>query len=234
MTQMAPIPSMPSRRAAWKLGLGMAARIALSLILLFSAYFFIPTKDVGSEQSDLPYVLLELLIFGAVVAVQVPAIIKAKYPILRAIEALTLVIAFYLLIFARIYLSNSLGDPGVFSHPLNHTTALYFTVTVFATVGFGDIVATTDSMRGLVTVQMLLNLVVLGLIIRLLSSAAQRGVARHRSAPAAAPPAGPADPAPLLPPGTPSAEPPVTPSAVLSAEPTAARSAEPQQDTPRQ
>ncbi len=186
----------------------MATRIVLSLVVLFSVYFFLPTKEIGSEQSDLPYVVLELLIFGAVVAVQVPAIIKAKYPILRAVEALTLVIAFYLLIFARIYLSNSLGDPTVFNHPLNHTTALYFTVTVFATVGFGDIVAATDGMRGLVTVQMLLNLVVLGLIIRLLSSAAQRGVAKHRSAGPAAAAAESAGAPPLAPATEPAGAPP--------------------------
>ena len=124
---------------------------------------------------------LALIIFGVIVGLQVPAIVHAKYPIMRAVESLTIVIALYLLIFARIYLSYSLTDPDVFSRPLNHTTALYFTVTVFATVGFGDIVAATDTMRGLVTVQMLLNLVVLGVIIRLLSSAATRGVARkHR------------------------------------------------------
>ena len=196
MTHIVPMSPMPPRRAMWKAVLGMAVRIILSLIVLFSVYFLIPTKDVGSEQSDVPYVVVQLLIFGAVVAVQVPAIVRARYPVLRAVEALTLVIAFYLLIFARIYLSNSLSDPSVFNHPLNHTTALYFTVTVFATVGFGDIVAATDGMRGLVTVQMLLNLVVLGLIIRLLSSAAQRGVAKHRSAP-------PADPPAKMPPGPP-------------------------------
>jgi hypothetical protein len=71
-------------------------------------------------------------------------------------------------------------DPTTFSQPLNNTTALYFTVTVFATVGFGDIVATSNGMRQLVTVQMLLNLAVLGSAIRLVTSAAQRGVQRRR------------------------------------------------------
>ena len=108
-----------------------------------------------------------------------PAIVKAKYPILRAVEALAVTIPLFLLIFSRIYLSNSLDNPAVVHPPLDHTTALYFTVTVFATVGFGDIVAATGGMRSLVTVQMLLNLVVLGLVIRLLSSAAQRGVAQE-------------------------------------------------------
>ena len=50
----------------------MATRIVLSLVVLFSVYFFLPTKEIGSEQSDLPYVVLELLIFGAVVAFRSP------------------------------------------------------------------------------------------------------------------------------------------------------------------
>ena len=76
-------------------------------------------------------------------------------------------------------MSNSLNDPSGFSQPLDHVTALYFTVTVFATVGFGDIVAQSNSMRLLVTLQMLLNLAMLGLVIRLMTSAARRGVARR-------------------------------------------------------
>ena len=83
----------------------------------------------------------------------------------------------YLLLFARIYLSNSLNDQSAFTEPLNLVTALYFTVTVFASVGFGDIYPETDSMRLLVTAQMLLNLIVFGVVIRLLASAARRGVA---------------------------------------------------------
>jgi voltage-gated potassium channel len=53
--------------------------------------------------------------------------------------------------------------------------ALYFTVTVFPTVGFGDITPTSDATRLLVTGRMLLNLVVLGATARLLFDAAKRG-----------------------------------------------------------
>ena len=42
-------------------------------------------------------------------------------------------------------------------------SALYFTVTVFSTVGFGDIVAVTDTGRAVVTAQVVANLLVLGL-----------------------------------------------------------------------
>jgi voltage-gated potassium channel len=176
-------PSMPiSRWQAWKLGLLVLLRVTLSVVLLFAAYYLIPARSAGGG-SDLPWLILELCVFGVIVGIQVPAIVKAKYPILRAVEALAVLVALYLLIFARIYLSNSLSDPSAFTQPLDNTTALYFTVTVFATVGFGDIVAQTNNMRLLVTLQMLLNLVVLGLVIRLLTSAARRGVVRRGGQP---------------------------------------------------
>ena len=170
--------SGPSGRTIWKPVVAMLIRVTVSATVLLAAYYLVPTKRSG-EDSDLPWLMLDLVIFGAVVAVQVPAIIKAKYPKLRAIEALAVTVPLFLLIFSRIYLSNSLTNPAAFTSPLDNTTALYFTVTVFATVGFGDIVAQTNGMRLLVTLQMLLDLAVLGLVIKLLTSAAQRGVQRR-------------------------------------------------------
>jgi len=173
---------LTSRRHAWKLVLFMLLRVTLSVSVLVVAYSLIPTKSSG-EGSDVPWLILELCVFGVVVGIQLPAIIKSKHPGLRAAEALAILVPLYLLIFARIYLWNSLHDPAAFTRPLDNTTALYFTVTVFATVGFGDIVAQTNTMRLLVTLQMMLNLVVLGLVIRLLTSAARRGVARRGEQP---------------------------------------------------
>jgi len=177
--------AMPaSGREAWKLGFVAMLRSALSVTVLTAAYFLMPTRR-ADEGSDVGWLVLELCVFGVVVAIQVPAIIMARFPILRAVESLALLVPLYLLIFARIYLSSSLGDPSVFTQPLTLVSALYFTVTVFASVGFGDILAQSDGMRLLVTFQMLLNLVVLGLVIKLLTSAARRGVALRAQQPAA-------------------------------------------------
>jgi hypothetical protein len=172
------VPWPVTGRDVWTRGLLVLLRATTSVSLLFAAYFVIPART-AEKGFGLPWLILELAVFGLVVGVQVPAIVGAKHPVLRAVESLAVLIPLYLLIFARIYLSNSLNDPSGFSEPLDHATALYFTVTVFATVGFGDIVAQTNSMRLLVTVQMLLNLAMLGLVIRLLTSAARRGVARR-------------------------------------------------------
>jgi voltage-gated potassium channel len=164
-----------SRRESWMLGLRACGQIILSMAILGAMYFLVPTKDPG-QGSDLPWLVLELGLFAVVVAIQVPAIIHAKFPILRAAITLGVLVPLYLLVFARLYLSSSLSDSGAFNESLDLATALYFTVTVFATVGFGDIVAKSDSMRMVVTAQMLINLVVVGAFIRVLVSAARRGV----------------------------------------------------------
>ncbi len=174
-SEPAPIPQGILKPALW-----MCLRLAASIVALVWVYYKIPVKGADGD-SDLPWLLLELVIFGAIVGVQVPLISRARYPLLRGMESLALTILLFLLIFARVYLSNATGNPAVFTQPLDKDTALYFTVTVFATVGFGDIVAASNPMKLLVTVQMLLNLVVFGLVIRVISSAAQRGVARKKS-----------------------------------------------------
>jgi voltage-gated potassium channel len=155
----------------------MGVRLTASVVALLFVYYTIPVKGADG-QSDLPWLPLELAIFGVIVGIQVPLISKARYPLLRGVEALALTVLLFLLIFARVYLANSVADPAVFTQHLDRDTALYFTVTVFATVGFGDIVAASNPMKLLVTVQMLLNLVVLGLVIRVLTTATRRGIVR--------------------------------------------------------
>lgn len=173
-----PIP----RREAVRLGVRVVVRVVVSVLLLFTAFFAIPTLASRPDRAGW-WLLLELAVFGLVVGIQVPAIVRARYPVLRAVEATAVVIPLYLVIFARIYLEVAASDPTAFSEPLDTTAALYFTVTVFATVGFGDIVPVAGSMRLLVTAQMLVNLVVLGAVVRLLASAARRGVQRKFQGP---------------------------------------------------
>ena len=162
MKKYAPASEM-SRRDKWVLGLRALAQVVVSMVILGTMYFLIPTKEAG-QGSDLPWLLLELGLFAVVIGLQVPAIVNARFPVVRAAITLGVLVPLYLLVFARLYLSSSLGDPGAFNERLDNATALYFTVTTFATVGFGDIVAKTDGMRLVVTAQMLINLIVVGAV----------------------------------------------------------------------
>ena len=90
-------------------------------------------------------------------------------------HALGVAIPLFLFVFAVVYLSLSQSSPTRFSEPLNHTGALYLVITVFSTVGFGDITPKGDLARIVASIQMLLDLVVIGAVVRLLTTAAKSG-----------------------------------------------------------
>jgi voltage-gated potassium channel len=83
------------------------------------------------------------------------------------------------LLFASTCVVMSATAASSFSEPTTHTDALYFTVTVFATVGFGDITARTDTARLLVTVQMIIDLIITGIGVRVIVGAVQPGRRRQ-------------------------------------------------------
>jgi voltage-gated potassium channel Kch len=101
--------------------------------------------------------------------------------LLRAADAMALVIPIFIVVFAWTYLTMARSTPGAFSQPLDRVSALYFAVTLFSTVGFGDIVPKTDPARLVVTVQMLADLIVIAVVVRLILGAA-RGSAGGRAA----------------------------------------------------
>jgi subtilase family serine protease len=80
-----------------------------------------------------------------------------------------------LVVFAAVFYLTAQVQPDSFSEQMDKIGALYFTVTVFSTVGFGDITAKTDLARTLVTIQMLFNLVVVGLIAKVILGAVNIG-----------------------------------------------------------
>jgi hypothetical protein len=66
----------------------------------------------------------------------------------------------------------------MFNQRLDHTGALYFTITTFSTTGFGDIVPVRDPARIMVSIQMIVDLVFLGAVVRLVAYAARSGISR--------------------------------------------------------
>ena len=87
-----------------------------------------------------------------------------------------------MIVLASTYFLMSRQTPGAFSEPLGRTDALYFTLTVFSTLGFGDIVALSQAARIVVMVQIVGDLVVFGAGVHVLTGAVSRGVQRRREA----------------------------------------------------
>lgn len=158
-------------------------RALVTTVVLAALYYLLPLDHI---RSVLVMLSAGLLILLAVTPVQLRAISKARYPAVRAIEALAVMVPLFLLLFASVYFTMANTNPASFNtHPLTRTDALYFTITIFSTVGFGDITAISQSARLVVIAQMLLDLLALGLVVRAFLGAVQ--LARQRAAPASAP-----------------------------------------------
>ena len=120
-----------------------------------------------------------LVVFIALVIFQARLIIRARFPGLRAVEALATSLPLFLLLFSSTYVVIAAVSAGNFGEKLTHTDALYFTVTVFTTVGFGDITAKSEGARLLVTGQMATDLIIIGLAAKIILGAVTRGRQRQ-------------------------------------------------------
>jgi hypothetical protein len=106
-------------------------------------------------------------------------VLRSDRPGLDAAEALVLLLAMLILGFAAVYFAMN-RNAGQFTGLETRIDALYFTVTTLGTVGFGDIAATAQAARLVVTVQILVNLVFIGVAARVFVGAAQHARQRRQ------------------------------------------------------
>lgn len=171
MTGVAAPSATPVPRAtvAWSL-----LRALLSMVLLVGLYFLAPLDGLRLLPLGLTLTAAAALLV-VIGAWQISAITASPHPRLRGIEALAITVPLYILVFAGTYFAMSVQDAANFDVAgLTRVDTLYFTVTVFSSVGFGDISAASQAARVLVTVQMILNLIVLGAGIRVFVGVARR------------------------------------------------------------
>ena len=165
-------PRIP-RSVLWR----VLARATTSSVALVGVYYLAPL-DSTSAASAVAFGV-GLVAVALLVAWQVRAVLAAEYPMLRSIEALAVTLPLYVVLWSVAFVLLSLADPAAFSEELDRTDGIYLTVSVLATVGFGDIVGTTEWARAAVTVQMVTNLVLVGLVLRVFVGAAQLGRSRR-------------------------------------------------------
>jgi voltage-gated potassium channel len=148
----------------------VVARVFISVAILVVLYYELP---MGQEIDTSAALVLTagIIIFLALVAWHLRRIVAADYPELRAIEALATMIPLFLLVFASSYFLMASSQASAFSQSLTRTDSLYFTITVFSTVGFGDITPLTETARVATMAQMLIDVVVVGVLARVLLGA---------------------------------------------------------------
>ena len=174
--QYADLPASTRRR----LILRAVIRPVITIAFLLLLYYRLPLGERLTGSTAVAF-FFELLLVAALITWQVWQIRTAQYPRLRAIEALSLSLPLFILVFAAVYFATAAASPTSYSEGLTRTDALYFAVTVFASVGFGDITAVTQGARVLVMIQMVGDLFLVGIVVRVIMSAVQAGLRRHQS-----------------------------------------------------
>ncbi len=180
-----PAAMMAPARHRRQVTLGVLRSLA-SAVALVALYYLLPLGQLAKVP------LWVILAAGVVVLLAVPAwqlrlVLWARFAAVQAAEALATTVPLFLLLFATVYFAMARAAPASFStHPLTRTDSLYFTVATFSTVGYGDITAASQTARLVVTAQIILDLLVLGLGIRVFIGAVQLARKTH---------AAPADPA---------------------------------------
>jgi voltage-gated potassium channel len=176
--------SLPKAQRRRLIVRGMLRACGITVVLV-ALYFVLPLDHLTRVPLWLS-LAVGLLALAGVTVYEVRAILVAAYPAVKAIEALATTVPLFLLLFSACYFLVAQDSPTNFNvASLTRTDALYFTITVFATVGFGDIVAQSEVARLMVTMQMILDLVVLGLVVRVFVGAVQyaRGGRQSRTKP---------------------------------------------------
>jgi voltage-gated potassium channel len=169
------LPERPPQAGTASRSLGQTAFL---VVVVMVAYVLLPLRG------ELWW--LGALICVAVLVLIVPITVRrlrrvqaSNQPWLDAIQAVVLIVS--LLIFgfsAAYYAMNRNGSH--FNGLDTRVDAVYFTVTTLSTVGYGDISATSQAARVLVTVAIIVNLAFLGIAVRAFAGAADRA-ARRRS-----------------------------------------------------
>ena len=176
----APLETLPAAERRRLVVIGLL-RASATTVMVVAAYYLLPLDNLAGISLGVALVV-GLLALTAAVAYQVRAIIRHRHSAVRAIEALAITVPVFLILFAATYFIMEQSNPDGFNvHSLTRTDSLYFTVTVFATVGFGDITATSQVARVAVIVQMLLDLLVLGLVVKVFLGAVEKGRGRQKT-----------------------------------------------------
>jgi voltage-gated potassium channel len=142
------------------------------LVLLTAGYYLFPVRfdEATDRYLRLPGSLLSLGVLGVVLRRQARRSRRALSAAHLRVQWLLSALYFLVLGFALLYAAIAATSPTQFTGIEDRTDALYFSVTLVATVGFGDIHPTGTAGQLAATVHMLFNLIYLGTALRLLSA----------------------------------------------------------------
>ena len=153
-------------------------RSLVVVILIVVAYFTLPfTQPLGA--GPVAGVVIGLILVATILTLQIRATMQSPYPGMRAFQSLASSGPFFLILFATAHYLIGRSSTHSYSQTMTRLDALYFTLTVFTTVGFGDIAPVSELARIVTIMQMIGDLLLIFVIVRVLFGAVKVGIERR-------------------------------------------------------
>lgn len=161
-----------------------AGRGTLSLVSVLAIYYAVP---VGALPSGIGIVISVAALLGGVTLLgwltvrQVQRLARRTADEAVRLDSLVFLVVVVVPMFALGFFALNDADPDQFVSLDTKTDALYFALSTLATVGFGDVHATGQLARGLVTLQIAFNLVIVATAASLLTAQIRARAAAGRA-----------------------------------------------------
>ena len=161
-----------------------AGRGVLSLVSVLAIYYAVP---VGALPSGIGIVisvtalLAGVALLGWLTVRQVQRLARRTADEAVRLDSLVFLVVVVVPMFALGFFALNDADPDQFASLDTKTDALYFALSTLATVGFGDVHATGQLARGLVTLQIAFNLVIVATAASLLTAQIRARAAAARA-----------------------------------------------------
>jgi hypothetical protein len=152
------------------------ARLAIGFVFIFWLMSLAPETPEDSLLYPVLLAVLGVTIYVVFFIRQLRGVYRARFPTLRAVEALILTATMFLAIFAMIYVTISVDAPDAFTEQLTGCASYYYALTVLATVGVGDMAPTAAPARSVTMIQMALDIAFIAVLIRIMGGAAKKAL----------------------------------------------------------
>ncbi|HEX6577048.1 MAG TPA: potassium channel family protein [Jiangellaceae bacterium] len=155
-----------SETASHNAGTVRIGLLLAEVLVLVVAYFLVPLE--GSVAFRLVFYVLGLALVVVIVTRQMRRHLTSRDKDVR-IDSLALAIVLSVLLFALAYYAVSAAQSADFDGLSTRVDALYYSLTVATTTGFGDVSAQSQLARAMVSAQLVFNMLIVATAVPLLT-----------------------------------------------------------------
>ena len=178
----------------------LGARVAKQLVLTFVLTLVVVAVMVAvysvAPEPDGTWSNWQFIVFGTLclagylglIVASLRPLPRSSHPFIDGALFVVVLATVMILSYSWMYLSLSNANPNSFTEVLDKPTAVYFTVTVLSTVGFGDITPSLQTPRMVTMSQMLLGFTLFTIAIRAVTQTARQAIHNQRRSAGANPP----------------------------------------------